>query len=60
MKKKINLISNKDIKEYQMIPIDAQILDTSALKQKNNTIKCIYIPICTVTKRTDINTLYRE
>ena len=56
----IEKIRNKDLKEYQMIPLDAEILAKMTLMQKNNTIKCIYIPICTVIKRTDINIPHRE
>ena len=60
-KNRINIIEkikNKEIKEYKFEPFDASILGEFRKLQNNNKIKSIFIPICTVEKKTDYNIPY--
>ena len=53
--KTIEQIKNKKIKEYELFPLDATLLNEIQKMQKNKKIKCIFIPNCTVQKDTDGN-----
>jgi hypothetical protein len=51
----IEQIKNGKIKEYVLSPFDASILKLFNNLQKKGEMKSIYIPKCTVTKKTDCN-----
>ena len=53
--KKIEQLKNKEFEEYEFDPLDANLLDNIRILQEKKKIKCIYIPHCTVIKKTDRN-----
>jgi len=52
---KINMIKDGKIKEFEFKETDRTLLDKINNLQKNKKVKCIFIPKCTVEKKTDGN-----